>query len=205
MTHSQDITTLARWMASDFSNQAQAYANPPFFAHIRVCMRPLPYELLNGTSLFLEQAYDYILNQPYRLRVIRLSLNGDRIELENFKVKDQEQFYGASRNLELLSTLTPDKVDKMDGCDMNVVWTGNSFKGEIKPGKACIVERKGKITYLDNSFEITDNQLISYDRGRDPETDELIWGSVAGPFEFTPLQSFAAEVLSADSQSAIEN
>ena len=202
MTHSQDINTLARWMASDFSNQAQAYANPPFFAHIRVCMRPLPYELLDGTSLFLEQAYDFMLNAPYRLRVIRLSLVDDRIELENYKVKDQEKFYGASRNLELLSTLKSEAIDKMEGCDMNVIWTGNSFKGEIKPGKACIVERQGKITYLDNSFEITDNQLISYDRGRDPETDELIWGSVAGPFEFTPLQSFAAEVVSVDNQSA---
>ena len=194
MTHSQDITTLARWMASDFSNQAQAYANPPFFAHIRVCMRPLPYDLLDGTSLFLEQAYDYMLNQPYRLRVIRLSVVEDRIELENFKVKDQEQFYGASRNLELLNNLTPDLIDKMEGCDMDVSWTGSSFKGAIKPGKACIVERNGKITYLDNSFEINDNQLISYDRGRDPETDELIWGSIAGPFEFTPVRSFADEV-----------
>lgn len=196
MTHSQDITTLARWMASDFSNQAQAYANPPFFAHIRVCMRPLSHDLLDGTSLFLEQAYDFMLNVPYRLRVIRLSVNGDRIELENYKVKEQEKFYGASRNLELLSNLTPDLIEKMEGCDMNVTWTGSSFKGEIKPGKACIVERKGKITYLDNSFEINGDRLISYDRGRDPETDELVWGSVAGPFEFSPLESFAAEVES---------
>lgn len=194
MTHSQDITTLARWMASDFSNQEQAYANPPFFAHIRVCMRPLPSDFLGGTSLFLEQAYDFMLNQPYRLRVIKLSIVGDRIELENYKVKEQEQFYGASRNLELLSTLTPELIEKMSGCDMDVSWTGNSFQGQIKPGKACIVERKGKITYLDNSFVITDNKLTSYDRGRDPETDELVWGSIAGPFEFHPTQSFADEV-----------
>ena len=194
MTHSQDVTTLASWMASDFSNQAQAYANPPFFAHIRVCMRPLPNDLLDGTSLFLEQAYDFMLDQPYRLRIIKLSVVDDRIELENFKVKEQEKFYGASRDLELLSTLTSDAIEKMDGCDMDVIWTGQSFQGQIKPGKACIVERKGKITYLDNSFEITDCKLTSYDRGRDPETDELIWGSIAGPFEFFPLQSFAEEV-----------
>ena len=196
MTHSQDINTLARWMASDFSNQAQAFANPPFFAHIRVCMRPLPNNLLDGTSLFLEQAYDFMLNQPYRLRVIKLSIVGDRLELENFKVKDQEKFYGASRNLDLLNTLTEDLIEKMEGCDMDVTWTGNSFQGQIKPGKACIVERKGRITYLDNSFEITDSKLTSYDRGRDPETDELVWGSIAGPFEFFPTQSFAEEVTS---------
>ncbi len=203
MTHSQNVTTLARWMASDFSNQAQAYANPPFFAHIRVCMRPLPDDLLDGSSLFLEQAYDFMLNQPYRLRVIKLKVVGDRLELENYKVKEQEKFFGASRDLDLLSTLTANLIEKMEGCDMDVTWTGSSFKGEIKPGKACIVERQGKITYLDNSFEITDNKLISYDRGRDPETDELIWGSVAGPFEFTPLQSFAEEVTSLDNKSAI--
>lgn len=194
MTHSQDIITLARWMASDFSNQEQAYANPPFFAHIRVCMRPLPKDLLNGTSLFLEQAYDFMLNKPYRLRVIKLSIVDDRIELENYKVKEQEKFYGASRARDLLKNLTPDLIEKMSGCDMDVEWTGTCFKGQIKPGKACIVERQGKITYLDNSFEIDANKLISYDRGRDPETDELVWGSVAGPFHFEPTQSFADEV-----------
>ena len=203
MTHSQDVTTLARWMASDFSNQAQAYANPPFFAHIRVCMRPLPNDLLDGTSLFLEQAYDFMLNQPYRLRVIKLKVVGDRLELENYKVKEQEKFFGASRDLDLLNTLTGDLIEKMEGCDMDVTWTGSSFQGEIKPGKACIVERQGKITYLDNSFEITNNKLISYDRGRDPDTNELVWGSVAGPFEFTPLQSFAEEVTSVKDKSAI--
>ena len=194
MTHSQDINTLARWMAADFSNQEQAYANPPFFAHIRVCMRPLPYELLNGTSLFLEQAYDFMLNRPYRLRVIKLILVDDRLELENYKVKEAEQFYGASRDRSLLDNLTPDLIEKMSGCDMNVEWTGSCFKGQIKPGKACIVERQGKVTYLDNSFEVDGHKLISYDRGRDPETDELVWGSVAGPFHFEATQSFADEV-----------
>ena len=194
MTHSQDIKTLARWMSADFSNQEQAYANPPFFAHIRVCMRPLPMELLDGISLFLEQAYDFMLDQPYRLRVLKFSIVEDRIELENFKVKEQETFFGASRDLEKLQKLTPDLIEKMPGCDMTVKWTGSSFHGQIKPGKACIVERKGKITYLDNSFEINDNQLISYDRGRDPETDELVWGSIAGPFHFSPVTSFAEEI-----------
>ena len=194
MTHSQDVMTLARWMASDFSNQEQAYANPPFFAHIRVCMRPLPYELLDGISLFLEQAYDFMLDKPYRLRVLKFNLVDDRLELENYKVKEEEKFYGASRDRSLLQHLTPDLVEKMSGCDMNVKWTGNCFKGQIKPGKACIVERNGKVTYLDNSFEVDGSKLISYDRGRDPETDELVWGSVAGPFHFEPTQSFADEV-----------
>ena len=80
MTHATDISTLVRWMAGDFSNQAQALDNPPFFAHIRVCMRPLPKGFLPGACLFLEQAYDFALSQPYRLRVLEfLALEVERI------------------------------------------------------------------------------------------------------------------------------
>lgn len=194
MTHSTDVKTLARWMAGDWSNQAQAYDNPPFFAHIRVCMRPLPPDLLSETSLFLEQAYDYALNQPYRVRVLKLAVVDDRIEIVNYRVGPQEEFYGASRDRQRLDKLTKDDLELMSGCDMNVEWAGNSFQGQIKPGKACMVERKGKMTYLDNSFEVSENRLISLDRGRDPQTDELVWGSVAGAFHFERRTSFAAEV-----------
>jgi len=194
MSKSTDVKGLARLMAADFSNQQQAWDNPPFFAHIRVCMRPLPESLLGGTSLFLEQAYDFLLNQPYRLRVFKIQAVDDHLELEHYKLKEEAEFYGASRNREKLKQLTIDHLEKMNGCDMIAQWNGSHFKGYIKPGKACIVVRKGKESYLDNSFEIDEGKLISFDRGRDLGTDELLWGSVAGPFHFTRIESFAHEV-----------
>ncbi|MBH8553699.1 chromophore lyase CpcT/CpeT [Nostocaceae cyanobacterium CENA357] len=194
MTNSTDIATLARWMAADFSNQDQAFENPPFFAHIRVCMRPLPLELLSGVGLFVEQAYDYQLNEPYRMRVLKLVNTGDRIEIENYTVKQEETFYGASRDLQRLNTLSSDRLEKLPGCNMIVEWTGNSFKGRVEPGKGCIVFRKGQNTYLDNEFEISEEKFLSLDRGRDLETDEHLWGSIAGPFHFVRWNSFADEV-----------
>ncbi|MDX2212544.1 MAG: chromophore lyase CpcT/CpeT [Oculatellaceae cyanobacterium bins.114] len=194
MTHSTDIGTLARWMAADFSNQAQAFENPPFFAHIRVCMRPLPWDVLSGVGLFVEQAYDYTLNDPYRLRALKLMVQGDRITIENYTVKDEQKFYGASRDLQRLQTLKSEDLEKLPGCNMLVEWTGKSFKGHVEPGKACMVVRKGKTTYLDSEFEIDEQHFISHDRGRDPETDEHVWGSVAGPFEFVRRASYANEV-----------
>ncbi|MBW4499541.1 MAG: chromophore lyase CpcT/CpeT [Scytonema hyalinum WJT4-NPBG1] len=194
MTHSTDIATLARWMAADFSNQEQAFENPPFFAHIRVCIRPLPLEVLSGVGFFVEQAYDYLLNDPYRVRVLKLVNAGDHIEIENYSVKEEKKFYGASRNLERLKTLTADDLEKLPGCNMIVEWTGHNFKGTVEPGKGCIVVRKGQKTYLDSDFEIDEDKFISRDRGRDPETDEHIWGSVAGPFYFVRWASFADEV-----------
>ncbi|WP_254565629.1 chromophore lyase CpcT/CpeT [Oscillatoria sp. HE19RPO] len=196
MTHSTDILTLARWMASDFSNFDQAIENPPFFAHIRVCMRPLPYEFLDGVSLYLEQAYDYMLNQPYRVRVLKLVPKGDRIEIENYKVQDEASFYGSARDRQRLEALTPDMLEKIPGSTFITEWTGSSFKGEVEPGKGCIVVRKGRTTYLDSTFEIDENLFVSHDRGLDPETDEFVWGSVAGPFFFNKrVASFADEVV----------
>ncbi|WAL60906.1 chromophore lyase CpcT/CpeT [Thermocoleostomius sinensis] len=194
MTHSTDIKTLGQWMAADFSNQEQAFENPPFFAHIRVCMRPLPIELLSGISFFVEQAYDYMLNVPYRVRVLKLIEQSDRIAIENYVLKDEKPFYGASRDLPRLHTLTADNLEKLPGCNMLVEWTGQSFLGQVEPGKACMVMRKGKTTYLDSKFEIDAQKFISWDRGLDPETDELVWGSVAGPFQFVRWSTFADEV-----------
>jgi len=194
MSQSTDVKALARLMAADFSNEQQAVDNPPFFAHIRVCMRPLPESLFGEVSFFLEQAYDFLLSQPYRLRVFTIKAVDDHLELEHYKLKEESEFYGASRKPEKLKVLTLNHLEKMDGCDMIVEWTGTNFKGHVKPGKGCIVVRKDKKSYLDNSFEIDQHKLISFDRGRDLETDEILWGSVAGPFNFVPTQSFAHEV-----------
>ncbi|MGK7931466.1 MAG: chromophore lyase CpcT/CpeT [Microcystaceae cyanobacterium] len=194
MPHATDIKTLAQWMSADFSNQDQALANPPFFAHIRVCVRPLPLAQLGEPALFLEQAYDFLINRPYRLRVFKLKIVDNRIELENYKVKDEESFWGAARAPKRLQNITPDSIEQLSGCDMNVEWTGTHFKGIVKPGKQCIVVRNNKTTYLENSFEVNENELLSLDRGYDPETDELVWGSVAGAFHFRRRESFANEV-----------
>jgi hypothetical protein len=194
MTHGTDVQTLVRWMAADFSNQEQAFENPPLFAHIRVCMRPLPTGILPSLGVYLEQAYDYSLHTPYRSRVLHFLPQADDILLENYTLQDQDRFLGAARAPEQLKLLSAEDLEKMEGCDMRVEWTGRSFKGRIKPGKACIVVRNGCSTYLDNEFEVDQDRLVSYDRGYDLVTDKLVWGTIAGPFEFVRWQSFESEV-----------
>ncbi len=57
-----------------------------------------------------------------------------------------------------------------------------------------MVVRKGKNTCLDSEFEIDRDKFTSHDRGLDPETDAHVWGTQAGPFEFTRWASFADEI-----------
>ncbi len=190
-----DIVALTRLMAGEFSNQQQAFENPPMYAHIRVCMRPLPVDFFDeGRGLFLEQAYDFMIDQPYRVRVLQFLAQDDQILLKNCQVTHSTEFLGAARNLEKLKHLTPEHVEVMSGCEMNVTWTGNSYKGTIVPGRACRVVRNDQETYLDNEFEVSEHKLYSLDRGRDLETGERVWGSIAGPFDFDRVTSFADEV-----------
>ena len=194
MAHLTDVTTLTQWMAADFSNQAQAIENPPFFAHIRVCMRPLPPGFQEGISLYLEQAYHFQIDKPYRVRVLHFIQRENDVLLENYRVRDEENFYGAARDLNKLATLSADDLEPMGVCDIIVRWENNSFIGEVEPGKKCTVVRNGATTYLDNKFIVTESHMTSYDRGRDPNTDKLVWGSVAGPYEFDKRERFADEI-----------
>jgi hypothetical protein len=196
MTHATDIKTLVTWMAGEFSNQAQAFDNPPLFAHIRVCMRPLPLAILGGPSIFLEQAYDFAIDQPYRIRVLQFLTVDGQISVPHYRLKADDKFRGAARNLDQLAALSIADLDLMCGCGMDVEWTGTSFKGRVEPGKKCLVDRNGAQSYLDNEFEVLDQgkTLTSLDRGRDLVTDERLWGSIAGAFHFTRVKDFSSEV-----------
>ena len=103
------------------------------------------------------------------------------------------EILGAARNPDQLKNLTLADLVKMAGCNMIVEWNGHSFKGRVEPGKNCNVVRNGQTSYLDNQFEIDPDWLVGYDRGSDPATDELIWGSIAGPFEFVRWANFEDE------------
>jgi hypothetical protein len=195
-TNPSDVYTLAQWLAGDHSNWEQAIDNPPFFAHIRVGIRALPNPITDdGVWLFLEQAYDYELNHPYRTAVLHLIFQNDRIEMINYRLKNAETFFGASRDLDRLKVLDIDAIEQLQGCTQWVDRADHqTFKGAVEPGKKCCINRKGVDTYLAIEFEVTENTYSSLDRGYDIVTDESVWGSIAGAFQFVKKTSFSNEI-----------
>ncbi|MCE2886937.1 MAG: chromophore lyase CpcT/CpeT [Pseudanabaena sp. 42896M_M3] len=195
-TNPSDVYTLAQWLAGDHSNWEQAIDNPPFFAHIRVGIRALPNPITDdGVWLFLEQAYDYELNHPYRTAVLHLIFQNDRIEMINYRLKNAETFFGASRDLDRLKVLDINAIEQLQGCTQWVDRADHqTFKGAVEPGKKCCINRKGVDTYLAIEFEVTENTYSSLDRGYDIVTDERVWGSIAGAFQFVKKTSFSNEI-----------
>jgi CpeT protein len=193
-TDSSDLFVLAQWMAGDFSNHKQAQANPKEFAHIHVFFRPLAFDFFSSIGFYSEQVYDYDLWTPYRQGVHKLVDKGDHIYIENYGLQDRILYAGAARELDILRTITPDKIERRCNCSMVFTRAGNMFRGAVEPGNQCLIPKNGQQTYLISEVEITENTWNSLDKGMDTETHEQIWGSSSGPLCFEKSQNFANEV-----------
>jgi hypothetical protein len=194
----QRLLRLAHYLAGDFSNQAQAWENPPLFAQIQVCYAPLPWQVLETFGFYVEQAYMGHLEDPYRTAVVALTATDQGIAIRNFRPLDPSRWIGSARqNPEQLNTMGRADLGDLPGCDVLVAEVFGHFVGETQPGRRCRVVRQGQPSYLHTTVKIDSRQLITHDQGFDPETGQQIWGSLAGPFVFDKLSDWAARLPAA--------
>ncbi|MEG4803965.1 chromophore lyase CpcT/CpeT [Microcoleus sp. ARI1-B5] len=189
-----DLITLAHWMAGDFSNYKQSFEKPQQFAHIHIFFRPLPFEFFNAIGFYSEQVYDHDMWTPYRQGVHKLIDQGEQIYIENYSLNDPVQYAGAARELSILKTIKPDCIQRRYNCSMVFKRDGEMFRGSVEPGNQCLIEKKGCSTYLISDVEITSTTWSSLDRGMDVNTHQQIWGSDFGSLRFEKRQSFAGEL-----------
>jgi len=192
---SSSLARLIRLLSAGFSNQAQAFDNPPIYAHILVKFRPLP-QLAPG-SLLVEQSYAIDPGVPYRIRVLRAERRGDGLVIHNQALREDQRFWGAVDDQERRERISDTDLLPLEGCTYMVREAGDGFIGEVEPGCRCLVERKGSTAYLVSSFEIDASGMRTIDRGHDPQTHEQLWGSLAGPFEFQRTDDYSEEIPSA--------
>jgi len=189
---SSSLLRLIRLLSGGFSNQTQAYENPPLFAHILVHFRPLPQ--LEAGSLLLEQSYAMDPMVPYRIRVLRPRLSNGQIIIDNQSIKDSQRFWGSVHDAGRRALIEPSDLMPLPGCSYVVKEKSQGFIGEVEPGCRCLVERKGTTAYLVSSFEINESMMRTIDRGHDPQTHEQLWGALAGEFEFQRTNDYRDEI-----------
>jgi hypothetical protein len=189
---SSSILRLIRLLSGGFSNQTQAFENPPLFAHILVHFRPLPQ--LEAGSLLLEQSYAMDPMVPYRIRVLRPRLSDGQMIIDNQSIKDSQRFWGSVHDAERRALIKPSDLMPLPGCSYVVKEKSQGFIGEVEPGCRCLVERKGTTAYLVSSFEINESTMRTIDRGHDPQTHEQLWGALAGEFEFQRTNDYSDEI-----------
>ena len=189
---SSSLSRLVRMLCARYSNQAQAFENPPLYAHILVKFRPLPQ--LESGSLLLEQSYAINPAAPYRIRVLRAEQQGEGLIIHNQALHEDQRFWGAVDDPAKRAAITAEDLRSLEGCAYVVRETSAGFSGEVEPGCRCMVERKGALSYLVSSFELTERGMRTIDRGHDPTSHEQLWGSLAGPFEFERTEDYSQEL-----------
>lgn len=179
-------------LCGEYSNQQQAFENPPLFAHI--VLRYKPIEHLEPGSILLEQTYAVDPGNPYRLRIIRAEESEEGvIKLWNHMIRDPQRFARATLELQNRQLIKSSDLIALDQCHYQVTEKEDGYHGEIEPGSRCIVKRNGKDTILFSSFHLQGEALSTLDRGLDPITDERCWGSIAGEFRFRRTASWEAK------------
>ena len=188
------LERLVRMLSGGFSNQDQAFENPPLYAHILVKFRPLTQ--LEPGSLLLEQSYAINPAAPYRIRVLRAERQAGQLIIHNQALIDDQRFWGAVDDPERRSQIQASDLRPLQGCAYLVQEEGEGFIGEVEPGCRCLVERKGATSYLVSRLELNPTGMRTIDRGHDPQTHEHLWGSLAGPFEFVRTDDYSNEIPS---------
>jgi len=187
------LNRLLKLLCGGYSNEVQAFENPPLYAHILIRYRPIPQ--LEPGSLLLEQSYAIAPDEPYRMRVVRPSLCSERgLIVSNFSINDNRRFWGAIDNHELRSQIRGEDLTRLKGCNYHVQEEQGVFKGSVEPGCGCIIRRKGQDSYLLSEFMLSEKGMQTIDRGYHLKTHEHLWGSVAGRFQFERYVDWSEDI-----------
>jgi len=185
-----DLLRFAKTLCGQFSNRQQAQDQPNHFAHINIFFRPLPWEILQAPGFYSEQSYDHDPWRPYRQGVHALSAGEGVFVVENFGLSNATRLAGAGHHPDLLQELKQQKFQPRCGCAMHFRELSHGrYSGEVEPGKNCLVPRDGAMTYLISEVDVDAQHWVSRDRGFDPNTDALVWGSEHGSLQFERVQS----------------
>ena len=164
------IETFCNWFEGYFNNQIQAFSNPREYALIE-----LEHRQISSDTFKVTQKYNYD-DKPYRETIIKISeIDSTQLLLRNYKEDG-------------------DSLTLIDGCDIIMQFDDfdNSFYGK-NTCKNCIVPRGIKTTYLMTESILSNNLYMVIDRGFDVDTDEQIWGSTHGNFQFNKIKSLKTE------------
>mgnify|MGYP003415299802 FL=1 len=181
--------TLLAYMTGSFSSEAQSKADSNFY-DIRLHMVEIQMGNEAGNWLYVEQAMGSAQDKPYRQRVyqvveITLGIYESRV----YEFENPLQYAGGWNDASKLSNLTFDKLILRDGCSITLKYE-HELVGDININRfvgstgatSCPSSLRGA-SYATSEVVITDEQLLSWDRGWDVNGKQ-VWGAETGGYIF---------------------
>lgn len=198
---SPELITLGQYLAGEFENQKQALAEPIWYVHLHLWLRPVPLFSEDSLTLFAEQASVVKLDQPYRPRILRLRQMQTLpliIEVQHYMFNDLQSIQGAGRNPQRLKNISLDEITVLPTCNLavNIERVGGDrfhFKAFPTSNTPCSFTYQGATFQVSLGFEVNADELKTYDKGIDLNTGQAIWGALMGPYCYTKRQDFSLE------------
>ncbi|NJM24002.1 MAG: chorismate mutase [Richelia sp. SM1_7_0] len=193
MHPSPQLTALAQYLAGEFDNREQALDSPAWYVHLRLWQVPIAIFTEDSLTIFAEQANILKLDKPYRQRVMRLRETNNPevpLQVQYYMPKEPEVLAGGGCNPSLLTHLTPEQLELLPGCVLNIsireLATNNYLFSATPPPQACCTfSYQGNTIQVSLGFEATQEELNTYDKGIDSTTGKATWGAILGPYRYT--------------------
>lgn len=157
-----------------FTNKYQAMKDPSRYAHINISHVKIGDHMFYG-----EQAYNHLTTAPYRQFILIVVPQEDAYIVQNYAIDDPKR-YSQMRNLH---ELAEKPLQRRLGCDIIFKREGEIYKGTTASND-CLIDYKGRKTYLQNDIEINEDSYWVLDKGFDLETDQQVWGAKWGHLKF---------------------
>ena len=195
-----ELITFGQYLAGEFENQRQAQAEPVWYVHLRLWLRPLPLFREDSIALFAEQASMINLDQPYRPRLWRLMRSeSGGLEVRHYMFNDLKSVQGAGKNPDILRKISLEDLTFLPTCTLavqvhNLPDHQYQFIAQPQPEQRCQFTYEGTTYQVALGFEVTSHSLKTYDKGLDPSTGKGIWGALLGPYQYEKKRDFSAEL-----------
>tara|TARA_B100000073_G_C23423206_1_gene448138 strand:+ start:41 stop:577 length:537 start_codon:yes stop_codon:yes gene_type:complete len=165
------IENFKEYFAGTYNNGNQAFARPLLWSAIHLIHKQI------DDNWFYGEQQNILQEKPYRQFVIEVIESGDKIITKNYKLDNEKHYH--LRNMDSIF----DSLTYVKNCDRIFTFEDGKYISKMTSCD-CIVEWEGQKTYVENSSILSESEYHIYDKGYSVDTDEYVWGSRHGHYEF---------------------
>lgn len=176
---SSELKELVSIMKGQYSSEVQSKRDTSYF---NISLRMVPIWKNKGHYLYVEQAMFSKQEKPYRVRIYKITQNGDNFISQIHTLKNEKDWIGKWKTPDAFDALTENDIELKQGCEVVLKRVGkNKFSGSTGE-KTCPSELRGA-SYATSIVTVTENEILSWDQGFD-KNDKQVWGAEKGGYEF---------------------
>lgn len=139
-----------------------------------------------GNYLYVEQALMSMQNRPYRQRIYKVSrLNDSVLQSAIYTIPNDSLWIGKWKTPEHFDRISTEYISEKEGCEVLLKRVGEKHYQGATGVYTCNSTLRGA-SYATSEVEITQNKIVSWDRGFDAEGNHA-WGAQKGGYIFEKI------------------